>query len=130
VSDITRGGICFLYQYDLKKLYGVWRAKTTCGWHEKDAWGGKYKNQVRVELMSDAIIDAPFSQAKHLIEHSGTLIYPVVSEAILVRVSWCELGTQGASCTQVLLIFTKQTILITLFLFLKQVYKLESRSVQ
>lgn len=75
VTDIKPGDGCFLYQYDLKKLFGVWRATTGCDWHEHDAWGGKYKNQVRVELATEQLKEIPFPQAKHLIEHSGTLIY-------------------------------------------------------
>ncbi len=80
VTDIAPGDICFLYQYDLKKLYGVWRATSHCDWHEHAAWSGKYKNQVRVERVTAAIKQIPLSQAKHLIEHSGTLIYKLGSE--------------------------------------------------
>lgn len=80
VTDIQPGDTCFLYQYDLKKIYGVWRATTICDWHEQGAWNGKYKNQVRVELSTDSIKEVPFSQAKYLIEHSGTLIYKLGSD--------------------------------------------------
>jgi len=83
VMDIKPGDCCFLYQYDLKKLYGIWKATTGCSWHEPEAWGGKYKNQVRVELASGTIKEAPFSQVKHLIEHSGAIIYKLGEEKML-----------------------------------------------
>jgi hypothetical protein len=75
VHDIQNGDLCYLYQYDLKLLYGVWAATSQCGWHEKEAWGGKYKYQVRVKRISENIIQIPFSNVQHLIEHSGAMIF-------------------------------------------------------
>ncbi len=75
VSDIQPGDLCYLYQYDLKKLHGVWKATSDCQWHDKDAWGGKFKYQVRVALMSDKEITLPLADVHDIIEHSGMLIY-------------------------------------------------------
>ena len=75
VFDIQSGDLCYLYQYDLKLIYGVWVATSQCAWHEKEAWGGKYKNQVRVKLKSESVLQIPFAHAQHIIEDSGTLIF-------------------------------------------------------
>ena len=75
VSDITPGDLCYLYQYDLKVLYGVWEATSIAGWHDEAAWKGRFKHQVKVCLLSDDIRRIPFSQARHLLEHSGTMIF-------------------------------------------------------
>lgn len=75
VHDIQIGDLCFLYQYDLKIVYGIWAATSRCDWYEKEAWGGKYKHQVRVKQISESIIQVPFSNVQHIIEHSGAMIF-------------------------------------------------------
>lgn len=80
VHDIQSGDLCFLYQYDLKLVYGIWEAVSQSGWHEKEAWSGKYKNQVRVKRITEEILQIPFSQIQHIIERSGTLIFKLDGE--------------------------------------------------
>ena len=75
VSDIVPGDLCFLYQYDLKILYGVWAAASVAGWHDPKAWNGRFKHQVRVQLQGEKIKQIPFSQVQYLIENSGTMIF-------------------------------------------------------
>lgn len=74
-ADIKPGDLCYLFQYDLKKFFGVWEATSECGWHEKDAWDGKFKYQVKVQLLSKEPLPLPFANVEHIVEHSGVLIY-------------------------------------------------------
>lgn len=73
--DIKPDDLCYLYQYDLKKLNGVWKATSDCQWHEKDAWGGKFRFQVRVSPLFEPTRAVPYADVQSIIEHSGTLIY-------------------------------------------------------
>jgi hypothetical protein len=75
VNDIAPGDLCYLYQYDMKFLFGVWEATSTEGWHDPAAWNGRFKRQVRVRLRSEKIIQIPFSHARHLLDNSGTIIF-------------------------------------------------------
>ena len=75
VHDMQSGDLCFLYQYDLKLVYGIWEATSQSGWHEREAWDGKYKYQVRVKQISERVIQIPFSNVQHVIEHSGAMIF-------------------------------------------------------
>ena len=43
VSDIEIGDYCLLYNYDDRKIYGVWKATSKCGTHKPRAWGGRFK---------------------------------------------------------------------------------------
>lgn len=71
VSDISQGDFCYLYNFSEPKiLYGLWKATTGCAWHDKQAWGGKYRRQVRVELVSKTLQGFPFYTVKKLIEIS------------------------------------------------------------
>jgi hypothetical protein len=67
VSDISPGDFCYLYNYDNKILYGIWKATSKCGCHEKDAWGGRYRFQARVELVSKTLQELPFYSVKWLL---------------------------------------------------------------
>ncbi len=67
VSDISPGDFCYLYNYDTKEIFGLWKAITICGCHEKDAWGGKYRFQARVELVSKTLQALPFNSVKGIL---------------------------------------------------------------
>lgn len=63
---------CFLYNYTPGGnhfLYGVWAAQTVCACHEAEAWGGKYRNQVRVERVSQELVAVPRWSVKHIVEY-------------------------------------------------------------
>src|SRR4030042_2545223 len=75
VSDIAIGDYCFLYNFDDKFLYGVWKSKSKCGWHEKDAWEGKYKFQARVERVSKSLQKVPLNRVKPLIQIDGQITW-------------------------------------------------------
>ena len=68
VSDISPGDFCYLYNFsEPKTLYGLWKATSGCSWHDKQAWGGKYRRQVRVGLVSKTLQAFPFYTVKGLI---------------------------------------------------------------
>ncbi|MBI4844567.1 MAG: hypothetical protein HY809_09645 [Nitrospirae bacterium] len=67
VTDISPGDFCYLYNYSDQILYGVWKATTTCACHEPKAWGGHFKLQVRVQLISKTMLSIPFHQIRPLI---------------------------------------------------------------
>jgi hypothetical protein len=71
VSDISVGDFCYLYNYDDKFLYGVWKAASKCGWHEKEAWEGKFKFQARVERISKSLQKVPLTRVATLIQVGG-----------------------------------------------------------
>jgi Development and cell death domain. len=71
VSDISIGDFCYLYNYDDKFLYGVWKAASKCGWHEKEAWEGKFKFQARVERISKSLQKVPLTRLATLIQLGG-----------------------------------------------------------
>ena len=51
IYRIRRGDIGFLYNYDTEKLYGTFRAVSDGSTNiEKDAWGGRFPCQVKVEI--------------------------------------------------------------------------------
>jgi len=57
----------FLYNYDQKILYGIWEAKSKVGLFDKYAWGGRFRCQVKVRLMSKGYLYIPVK----LIENEG-----------------------------------------------------------
>ena len=67
VSDIEIGDYCLLYNYDDRNLYGVWKATSRCGTHKPRAWGGKFKFQVWVELVSKTYTSIPFDKLKSIL---------------------------------------------------------------
>lgn len=73
VSDISVGDLCYLYNYSDKCLYGIWQATSKCGWHEKDAWDGKYKFQTRVERISKSLQKVLLHRVAPLIERKGEI---------------------------------------------------------
>ena len=80
VSDISIDDICYLYNYDDKFLYGVWKSTSKCGWHEKEAWGGKYKFQVRVERLSNSLRKVPLNQVKTIIQVGGNVTWKLFGD--------------------------------------------------
>lgn len=71
MSDISVGDFCYLYNYDDKFLYGVWKAITECAWHNKEAWEGKFKFQVRVQRISKSLQRVPLNRVQNLIQVRG-----------------------------------------------------------
>jgi hypothetical protein len=71
VTDIAVGDFCYLYNYDHKFLYGVWKAASKCGWHEREAWEGKFKFQARVERISKSLQEVPLNRVATLIQVGG-----------------------------------------------------------
>lgn len=72
VSDISIGDFCYLYNYDTQELYGLWKATSECGWHEHDAWGGRFNRQVRVKLVSITPQAIPINSVRYLIGIEGS----------------------------------------------------------
>jgi len=75
VKDIKIGDYCYLYNYEVKLLYGVWKATSRCGWHEQEAWGGKYKYQARVERVSKSLHEVPLSSVANIIQVGGNFTW-------------------------------------------------------
>jgi hypothetical protein len=75
VSDISVGDFCYLYNYDDKFLYGVWKATTKCQWHEKDAWSGKFRFQARVHRISKSLQKVSLHRVRSLIQVNGQITW-------------------------------------------------------
>lgn len=75
VSDISPGDFCYLYNYDTKELYGLWKATSSCGWHEKGAWRGKFRKQVKVQLVSKTLQAPPFNSVKWILTVENNIIW-------------------------------------------------------
>jgi hypothetical protein len=71
VSDISPGDFCYLYNFDTAELYGLWKATSGCGWHIREAWGGKFRKQARVQLVSKTPQAIPINSVRYLIEIGG-----------------------------------------------------------
>jgi len=80
VKDISIGDFCYLYNFDEKKLYGLWQATSGCDWHEKEAWGGKFRYQVRVKLVSKVLQSFPWYSIKGLIQVQGTITWKLYGD--------------------------------------------------
>lgn len=70
VSRIKPGTPLFLYNYDLRVLYGIFEARSHGGWRlEPDAWGGDFPSQIRVrgvgklQHRGECLISSIFSKA-------------------------------------------------------------------
>lgn len=58
--NVKSGDICFLYNYDERKIYGVWFADSNGSVNlESEAWCGKYRFQVRVKRASSTMQSIP-----------------------------------------------------------------------
>jgi hypothetical protein len=80
VSDISPGDYCYLYNYSSKMLYGLWKATSRSGWLARDAWRGKYRFQVRVELVSKTLNAVPLFSVKRLIQIGGNYTWKLYGD--------------------------------------------------
>jgi hypothetical protein len=80
VKDVSIGDFCYLYNYDERKLYGLWKAQSGCSWHEKQAWGGKFRFQVRVELISKTFQSVPLYSVMSIIQVQGNITWKLYGD--------------------------------------------------
>ncbi len=80
VKDISPGDFCYLYNYDDKFLYGVWKSTSGCGWHVKEAWEGKFRFQAKVERVSKSLERVPLNHVTSIIQVAGTITWKLFGE--------------------------------------------------
>jgi Development and cell death domain len=56
---VREGDLLLLYNFSARQLYGVWSAASDGGTFDPGAWGGDYRNQVRVSLASREMVGVP-----------------------------------------------------------------------
>lgn len=58
--QVEAGSPCFLFNFEKKVIYGIFEA-ISHGERDIDpaAWGGRYRNQVRVQRISQSLITVP-----------------------------------------------------------------------
>jgi hypothetical protein len=88
VKDIEIGDYCLLYNYSDKNVYGVWKADSKCGVHNSKAWGGKFKFQTKVELVSKTLNSIPFEKLKSLLTDNGKITWKYYGEKAQVLIQY------------------------------------------
>jgi hypothetical protein len=58
-KQVRKGDLLFLYDYSDNHLWGIWAAETDGGLFDSRAWGGHYRNQVRILQCSKVLMRSP-----------------------------------------------------------------------
>ena len=58
-GQVKKGDLLFLYNYSDNHLWGIWIAETDSGTFNPRAWGGRYRNQVKILQSSKVLIRFP-----------------------------------------------------------------------
>jgi len=75
VRDISIGDYCLLYNFDIKMVFGLWKAKSKIGLYDRNAWNGQFHNQVKVERVSKSLIQLHFDKVKHYLQVNNIFVW-------------------------------------------------------
>jgi hypothetical protein len=71
--QVAQGDLCLLHHYDIGEVFALWRASTNGGRNlVPKAWGGRFRFQAKVVLISSSIIQVPKTAVDQFITDPST----------------------------------------------------------